>query len=101
MELTEREMEVVLRMRRTSAVHVARKQAKLEILRAAHEYEKWLQENGVGSTYSTFCDDFGYDGGVHVHRPGLFRGVCAARETADNYAGYSMSNLDVEHEAAQ
>lgn len=91
MELTEREREAVLRMRRVDAVSNSVKRARLEILRVALDYERWLQENGAGSTYSTFCDDFGYDGGNYVHRPGLFRGVSAAIEAADNYAHQSMS----------
>jgi hypothetical protein len=31
-----------------------------EMLKVAFAYCVWLNENKAGSTYSTFCDDFGY-----------------------------------------
>jgi hypothetical protein len=42
---------------------------RLEVLRTMFEYEKWLKEVGAGSTYSTFCDDFGC---VHSERSVIF-----------------------------
>ena len=32
----------------------------IKILKIAYEYAVWLEENGAGSTFSTFIDDFGY-----------------------------------------
>lgn len=34
----------------------------LHLLDVAHDYQAWLWEEGEGSTFSTFCDDFDYFG---------------------------------------
>ncbi len=31
-----------------------------KIIKIAYKYAKWMNKTNVGSTYSTFCDDFGY-----------------------------------------
>lgn len=59
-ELTPEETEVILRMRRLKAEKLARATYKLHILKTAWEFETWLEENGVGESFSTFIDEFGY-----------------------------------------
>jgi hypothetical protein len=51
-----------------------------EILKVALAYCVWLDENRAGSTYSTFCDDVGYQlpetlSATGVERNTLFRAV--------------------------
>lgn len=60
MDLTDSEAALIEEMRVKDAEDRKRKLHVLEVLRTAFEYENWLQKNGMGSTYSTFCDDFGY-----------------------------------------
>ena len=57
---------------------------RLEILRVSYEYEKWLRENKAGSTYSTFCDDFGYGGSGGNSRREMFEHVSALRKCAQH-----------------
>jgi len=47
--------------REALAVETRRARLRMEVLRCAYEFEKWSQESGLGLTYSTFCDDFGYE----------------------------------------
>ncbi len=61
-----------------------KKSERLEILKTAYEYEKWLQEHGAGSTFSTFCDDFGYSG---KNRKFMFNAVTQIRLHANDEAG--------------
>lgn len=60
--LTPEERQLVLDRRAMIDEKNRRAAMRLEIIKTAYEFEKWLQENGAGSTYSTFCDDFGYTG---------------------------------------
>jgi hypothetical protein len=61
------------------------KASKLSVLKLAYEYEAWLQRNGVGSSYSTFCDEFGVEAD---HRPVLF----AVIEDVRKYALAAVQN---------
>lgn len=71
--------------RRAEREAAAKRQAeKLKILKTAYQYEEWLQENEAGSTYSTFCDDFGYGG---EHREFMFKAVTQIRSLAHDEAG--------------
>jgi hypothetical protein len=60
MELSESEVRVIEEIRQKDEQGRATRRTALEVLRTAFEYERWLQREGMGSTYSTFCDDFGY-----------------------------------------
>ena len=62
MELTQEEIQVVEQHRAEKEFIRRRKEMQFVILETAYEYEKWLRQNGAGSSYSTFCDDFKYDG---------------------------------------
>lgn len=63
MELTKFEKQMKLKQEKERA---------LNLLKISYEFEKWLQENRVSSTYSTFCDDFcngfGYDAELNKKR---------------------------------
>ena len=80
MELTEHEKNTVLRMRKAQAERKQRKEAALHILKTAYLFERWMQENGVGPSYSTFCDDFGYEAGEDEHRPTTYKRVMLSIE---------------------
>lgn len=86
MELTDRERKVVLGMRKKAAENEIEKQVRLEILRVAYEFEQWLQDNGAGSSFSTFCDDFGYAGGDDLRRSGLFDAIGFVRNVVHSKA---------------
>lgn len=61
LSLTDAERELILQRRaeqERAAVALAERRAILDI---ASRYEAWLQDNGRGSTFSTFVDEFGYD----------------------------------------
>jgi hypothetical protein len=60
MELTESEAALIEEMRRKDREEKVYRKVTLEALQTAYEYERWLQMNGYGSSYSTFCDDFGF-----------------------------------------
>jgi hypothetical protein len=64
---------------RLSEAEARSKALKLEILQIAFEYEQWLQQNGAGSTYSTFCDDFKCD---VKNRSFIFKAVEEVRRCA-------------------
>lgn len=85
MELTDREKKAVLGMRDKATRNEIEKQARLEILRAAYEFEKWLQTNSASSTFSTFCDDFGYIN-YAMQRDAVFEAVSPIRDVARNKA---------------
>ncbi|HMN12798.1 MAG TPA: hypothetical protein PKD55_10790 [Bellilinea sp.] len=61
-ELTNEERKIILDLRER------REQERLTRLRAhatlgiAARFADWLEENGAGPSYTTFVDDFGYDG---------------------------------------
>lgn len=77
--LTDSELEIVLKLREKNARATNERALKLDMLRLAAEYEFWLQNNCMGSTFSTFIDGFGYD---KVGASGVFRRVEAIREAA-------------------
>ena len=58
MELSEEERCLILQHRRKIDDELKPKAAHL--LEVSERYLSWLIENGAGSTYSTFCNDFDY-----------------------------------------
>ncbi len=70
MELTEYERKMVLadRLRRVQEQESLR--MRRVVLDLAARYEAWLQDNGRGSTFSTFVNEFGYDeiGAAEIYR---------------------------------
>ena len=59
-ELEDDEIDVVEEYRAKREAQKKQSNLQFEILEQAYEYEKWLRENGAGSSYSTFCDQYGY-----------------------------------------
>lgn len=59
MELTNEERQAVYNLRHEK--ERAMRPALEHLLNVAARYTAWLNKNGAGSTYSTFCDDFGYE----------------------------------------
>lgn len=81
MELTPEEAEIIEEKRQQEAAKKKAKSDRLGLLRLSYEWEAWLQENGAGATYSTFCDDFGYSGN---NRTATYRMVEELRQTANS-----------------
>jgi hypothetical protein len=61
LELTDREHAVVMRMREEDEKEKRQQAIFLSRINTLYNYSLWLSQNGVGSTFSTFCDDFGYE----------------------------------------
>lgn len=62
MEVTDpEEIKAIEAIRAEKIAQAARKKMMLYILEHAFLYEKWLQENGMESSYSTFRDGYGYE----------------------------------------
>lgn len=62
MELTASEQEMIRKHRAAQAADAERRSARRVTLDTASRYEAWLQDHGRGSTFSTFVDEFGYNG---------------------------------------
>lgn len=60
-ELSEFETAMVLEHRAKLSAEKANDEWRRLALRLAYEYETWLQEEGRGSTFSTFVNEFNYD----------------------------------------
>ena len=52
--------QLVFKMRQEDALKAKQKALRLTVLRVAHEYEIWLQDADVSSSFSTFINTFGY-----------------------------------------
>jgi hypothetical protein len=76
MDLAEAEKNIILKRRAQEVEDTARAHYRLLIHDVAHRFAVWKVENGAGSSYSTFCDDFGYDN-PGVDRPRLHKNVLA------------------------
>jgi hypothetical protein len=58
--MTPQEEALVLAHRKVRDRDLAADVLLLVVMRVGFEYQNWLNENGAGSTYTTFCDEFGY-----------------------------------------
>lgn len=58
-----------------AALRVSKQSSALHVLTVALNFATWMVENGAGPTYSTFCDDFGYQAQPGEDRPALYRKV--------------------------
>ena len=79
--LSAEEGKIIFAFRQKKAAEAAERARIVERLRTAYEYKKWLFENGAGSTFSTFCDDFGYEGEDHST---MFKNVTDLMQLASN-----------------
>lgn len=59
-ELSPAEQELIRKHRKELARRQQISDFRLKSIRVAGEYEKWLQDNGRGDSYSTFGEEFGY-----------------------------------------
>lgn len=66
-ELSPDELAVVEKYRAQRDKERKHKELSREILKVAYEYLMWLQANGVWTSYSTFCNEFGYEGEYRRH----------------------------------
>lgn len=66
-EVTEEEYESIVSLR--SRINQEHQTRALKLLVLATRYLQWLSDNGMGDTYSTFCDDFGYEASEDEDRP--------------------------------
>jgi hypothetical protein len=60
MVLSEAEAQLIRERREDEERKARRRRLTLHYLKTAYEYKAWLQEHGAGSSYSTFCNEFGY-----------------------------------------
>lgn len=82
LKLTADESKLILETREKKAQEIAKKMLVFRYLQTAWEYALWLDENGAGSTYSTFCDDFEYEGAPGEDRPNTYKMVLDLIEIA-------------------
>ena len=81
-ELTDSELEMVMQMRRENELAQKRADYMIQLLQLTIEYATWMHENGIGDSYSTFCDDFGYDYRCDVMRTKVYHDVRVLMNTA-------------------
>jgi len=62
MDLTPDEVQVVRKIREDAREKDAKPERIRYILHLASAYEEWLQDHGRRSSFSTFCDEYGYYG---------------------------------------
>lgn len=74
LEVTPEEL-MVIQARRAEATRVETYHRRTQtILRNALAYDEWLRAHGAGSSYTTFCDEFGFDEGPY-NRPAVFEAI--------------------------
>lgn len=72
-------------MREEKEAAAYRDMLALKVLRTAYKFESWMQDTGAGASYSTFCDDFGYEGVEGESRPAVYKRVLEIIRLAKNY----------------
>ncbi len=86
MELTEHEAVIIEEHRNEALEKIRLQRLRLKILQVAAEFEAWMQENGAGATYSTFCDDFHYPAVEGEDRSYIYESALVVIELARNRA---------------
>lgn len=71
--MTSEERKIILQLRRDD--DIARRHNAVRLMKGAADFIVWLDENGVGATYSTFCDDFGCESKEGEDRSYLYKRV--------------------------
>lgn len=61
MELSEKEAGIIREHRAEQARKEAIAKRMGEYLEVANDFYQWMQKEGAGPTFSTFCDDYGYE----------------------------------------
>lgn len=72
MELTTEEIALINDHRRHKAEAIARDKQTLHLLQTAASFLQWLQDNGRGPSFTTFLDEYGYQGDSGRWSPGDF-----------------------------
>jgi hypothetical protein len=100
MILTDEETRLVLEYRKEQAAIAMRKQMTGRLLRIAANYYDWLQQQDAGDTYTTFCNDFGYEARCGESRPEIHGGVAALIRTskalANDFPANKISFMEVD-----
>lgn len=84
LELTEWEEQIILKLRKEAEQEQRQREMSTKLLRVSSEFDNWLRENGAGATYSTFCDDFGYEAVKGEDRPCVYKFVMELIELSRN-----------------
>lgn len=82
-ELTDDELNLVLKHRENRKAEQGREQRKNLVIAMVYRYNEWLRDNGAGSSYSTFCDEFGFNG---ENRQSMYNAIIKIMEIAFNEA---------------
>lgn len=86
LELTEEEQNVILKMRYEKEQQERKEALSLKYLKVAAEYLAFLQNEGAGSTFTTFTDDFGYQGEKGENRSKTYYAVLDLIESSRTLA---------------
>ncbi len=87
MELTESEAKVITDIRRVESEKKRKVDLSIHLLSTAAQYAKFMRDEGYGDTYSTFCDNFGYEGEKEISRPAIHKSVMEIIREARELAG--------------
>jgi len=80
-DLTQQEIDLVLGYREKQKERARQRKNRVHLLNIAKAYEEWLQDNSRGSSFSTFMDEFGFNG---LNSADVFRLVEEIRRTCDH-----------------
>lgn len=72
MELTADEIRLIEDYRRQNAEQKANQRAMLHLLKTTADYLEWLQKNSRGSSFSTFMNEYEYQGIFCGWSPNVF-----------------------------
>lgn len=91
-QLTPEEAAAVDAIRARRAAEEAQQFMAQHLLDTAASYHRWLRAEGYGSTFSAFCDDYGYqpynrEMSLKPIYDAVMRLFAAAREAAEKLAG--------------
>lgn len=87
MELTESEAQVITDIRRVESEKRRKMDLSIHLLSTAVHCAVFMRDEGYGDTYSTFCDNFGYEGEEKISRPAIHKLVMEIIENARKLAG--------------
>lgn len=84
LDLTKEEVAIINELRSEQNRLMRVKEMNSHIIKTAFAFFQWLEKNGAGMTYSTFCDDFGYYGD---NRPCVYAAIqeialCVAEQSS-------------------
>jgi hypothetical protein len=86
MELSPDEAEVINNIRAKRAEDELRRRMCIKYLETARKYSEWLNDNGMGDTYSTLCNDFGYEADKGERRRSTYDSIGIIIEKAKSCA---------------